>query len=105
MDDEVCARIFEPFFTTKPKGIGTGLGLATVHGIVKQSGGHISVSSKPGHGTTFSLEFPSACATAPAPTREDEPALAEPAGSCSVLVVEDDPEVRAFLRRPANCPS
>jgi signal transduction histidine kinase/CheY-like chemotaxis protein len=99
MSEEVRARIFEPFFTTKPKGVGTGLGLATVYGIVKQGGGNISVYSEPGRGTTFRLEFPVACAATPELTRGAEPERAEPAGSGCVLVVEDDANVRAFVCR------
>jgi two-component system, cell cycle sensor histidine kinase and response regulator CckA len=95
MSPEVKARIFEPFFTTKPKGEGTGLGLATAYGAVKQSGGHVLVDSEPGRGTTFRIFLP----------RMLEPATAEatalgtqpiPRGSEAVLVVEDDPAVRAL---------
>ena len=64
MGPEVLRRIFEPFFTTKPHGSGTGLGLPTIYGFVKQSGGHFTVQSAPAHGTTMTLYFPRA--------REDE---------------------------------
>jgi signal transduction histidine kinase/CheY-like chemotaxis protein len=93
MSPETRTHIFEPFFTTKAEGKGTGLGLATVYGIVRQSGGWIDVDSAPGHGTTFSLYFP---ATNEAAEPRETPPLAEPAARASarVLVVEDQPEVR-----------
>jgi signal transduction histidine kinase/CheY-like chemotaxis protein len=99
MPDDVRARIFEPLFTTKPRGIGTGLGLATVHGIVKQSGGNISVYSEPGRGTTFRLQFPVASPALPAPTGEAEPDITQQRGSGNVLVVEDDADVRTLVCR------
>jgi len=98
MSEGVRARIFEPFFTTKPKGVGTGLGLSTVHGIVKLAGANIGVSSELAHGTTFRLEFPVAGATA-ATTEVVATSLAKLEGSGSVLVVEDDAGVRAPVCR------
>jgi two-component system, cell cycle sensor histidine kinase and response regulator CckA len=95
MDRETMARIFEPFFTTKGVGKGTGLGLATVYGIVAQSGGHIHVDSEPGHGTTFSIYLPRA-QEAPSAPKEAAPAEMNtvPAGTKTILLVEDSDIVR-----------
>jgi CheY-like chemotaxis protein len=96
MTDEVKARIFEPFFTTKGVGKGTGLGLATVFGIVQQWGGHLGVYSEVGRGTTFKVYFPSA-GRVRADAVEDQ-ARSLPTGSGTVLVVEDDDQVRRMTR-------
>ncbi len=96
MDAHTLARIFEPFFTTKGLGRGTGLGLATVHGIVNQSGGHIEVASRPRVGTTFRVYLPRVDAGPPAPA---EPlARAASGAGRRALLVEDQSEVRATLR-------
>jgi two-component system, cell cycle sensor histidine kinase and response regulator CckA len=98
MDEATAAQIFEPFFTTKGEGQGTGLGLATVYGIVKQSGASISVRSAPERGTTFRILFPAADAIDPAqPTREQPEAT--DTGSETILLVEDDSAVRDLARR------
>ena len=101
MTDEVRAHVFEPFFTTKQPGQGTGLGLSTVYGIVKQSGGHIWVYSEPARGTTFKIFFP--------PDRVDaRPPVSAPRTSlgarfhAKVLVVEDQENVRSAIVRAMN---
>lgn len=97
MDRATRERIFEPFFTTKEIGRGTGLGLSTVLGIVKQSNGEIQVSSVPGLGTTFSIFFPQ-CAVVPA--QPPPPASRrQVTGTETVLVVEDQPSLRNLVRR------
>jgi signal transduction histidine kinase/CheY-like chemotaxis protein len=97
MDQGTMDRIFEPFFTTKPPGKGTGLGLSTVYGIVKQSGGSITVYSQPGEGTTFRIYFPPAVAGAEA-ERGAGPTNVPP-GSETILIAEDEGQLRALLRR------
>jgi two-component system cell cycle sensor histidine kinase/response regulator CckA len=100
MDAETASRAFEPFFTTKAAGAGTGLGLATVFGIVKQSGGAVSVYSEPGHGTTFRVHLPlgTGAGAAEAPAARPRPAR-RPAAGMTILVVEDDGGVRALIER------
>jgi PAS domain S-box-containing protein len=95
MDEATRERIFEPFFTTKRAGEGTGLGLSMVQGIIEQSGGHISVFSEPGEGTTFTVYLPGLIQQAAA---DDEPkAIPAVWGTETVLVVEDQDEVRNFV--------
>ena len=98
MTEETKARLFEPFFTTKPRGQGTGLGLATVYGIVAQSGGSIAVSSQVGEGSTFAIYLPSQEHSA---ARRTVPAVAAGTrgGSETVLLAEDEPAVRMLARR------
>jgi CheY-like chemotaxis protein len=99
MDESVQARIFEPFFTTKPTGQGTGLGLATVFGIVQQSGGHIAVQSVPQRGTSFEIYLPQAEHAAPVQF-ELAPGITSAADAAeTLLLVEDDSGVRNVARR------
>jgi two-component system cell cycle sensor histidine kinase/response regulator CckA len=97
MDEETRARIFEPFFTTKEPGRGTGLGLSTAYGIVRQSGGHVSVRSAPGRGSTFTVHLPRTDETEGEPAPAEAPAA--PAAGGTLLVVEDEVEVRRIIRR------
>jgi nitrogen-specific signal transduction histidine kinase/CheY-like chemotaxis protein len=97
MDEHVLANLFEPFFTTKKRGEGTGLGLATVYGIIKQSGGYIAVRSRPGAGSIFTIYLPRATELA-SPPQPVEPVRAAARGTETILLVEDQPEVRAIAR-------
>ena len=95
MDAETLRHIFEPFFTTKEKGKGTGLGLATVYGIVRQTGGYVAVETAPGAGTTFRIYLP----RSPDPiTSGVRSAVRSRLGTETVLLVEDEPAVRSLAR-------
>jgi CheY-like chemotaxis protein len=99
MDGETQRQIFEPFFTTKSEDQGTGLGLATVYGIVRQSGGHVLVYSEVGHGTSFRVLLPFATAAeapAPSPSIDREEA---PRGSETILLAEDEERLRRIATR------
>lgn len=100
MDADTQRHIFEPFFTTKREGEGTGLGLATVYGIVRRTGGHVSVYSEPGKGSTIKVFLPAGSFDLP-PRIRDEVAVAVTNGNGSetVLVVEDDDAIRALATR------
>jgi CheY-like chemotaxis protein len=97
MSQEVLSHVFEPFFTTKERGKGTGLGLATVYGIVKQSDGYVACYSEPGRGTSFTIYFPR---TAESRDRTAAPVsgVATLTGSETILLVEDEEMVRQFTK-------
>ena len=96
MDPATRARAFEPFFTTKPVGEGTGLGLSTAYGIVKQSGGYIWLYIEPGHGTSVKLYLPQVSDPLSRPSR---PVMVPRGEGETVLVVEDEESVRTLARR------
>jgi PAS domain S-box-containing protein len=99
MDEEVLQHVFEPFFTTKEVGRGTGLGLATVYGIVHQSGGSVLVESARGRGTTFRVRLPHAEGPLEAPPPEPRPQAVPSGARARILLVEDEPSVRRHLQR------
>ncbi len=96
MDETTRGQVFEPFFTTKPEGKGTGLGLATVYGIVKQNGGFIDLLSEPGHGTTFEVYLPRSSGEAERPAEKGEQRPLT--GTETVLLVEDEPALLEIVR-------
>jgi two-component system cell cycle sensor histidine kinase/response regulator CckA len=98
MDAETQQHLFEPFFTTKPRGKGTGLGLATVYGIVKQSQGHVEVESEPGRGTTFRIYLPRVQMETPSLQPASQRTQARP-GTEVVLLAEDEAMVRGLVLR------
>ena len=102
MSKETQLRLFEPFFTTKKTGQGTGLGLSTVYGIIKQSNGHIWVDSEPGRGTTFKVYLPHSERQAPLPDPPSVVAAPERRASETVLLVEDEAGVRQLAQRILN---
>ncbi len=99
MDEATISRIFEPFFTTKELGKGTGLGLATVYGIVKQNAGHILVYSEPGHGTTFKIYLPSADHKIGVASSAEVETVSPRRQGATILLVEDDEIMRGLTRQ------
>ncbi len=99
MDEATVSRIFEPFFTTKEVGKGTGLGLATVYGIVKQSAGHILVYSEPGHGTTFKIYLPNAEHKIGLGSKPEVETVSPKRHGTTILLVEDDEIMRSLTRQ------
>ncbi len=99
MDQRIRARVFEPFFSTKPPGRGTGLGLSTAYGIVRQLGGHIWVYSEPGRGTTFKIYLPREFETAAPPVAPLPAEVPPPPVAATILLVEDEEAVRSIERR------
>jgi PAS domain S-box-containing protein len=97
MDQETVRRIFEPFYSTKEVGKGTGLGLSVVYGIVKQHDGFVTVYSEPGHGSTFRIYLPLSAEAAPAPERSVPLGLALAQGTETILLAEDNDQVRELL--------
>ncbi|HET8770993.1 MAG TPA: ATP-binding protein, partial [Gemmatimonadaceae bacterium] len=99
MDEDTLARLFEPFFTTKPSGLGTGLGLATVRGIVRALGGHVSAESRVGEGATLSVLLPLVAPAPPEPVLPESPREGPSAGRPRVLVVDDETTLRRAMER------
>jgi two-component system, NtrC family, sensor kinase len=97
MSRDTIAKAFDPFFTTKPAGVGTGLGLSQVHGFVKQSGGHVRIYSEVGEGTTVKIYLPRSFAGAKQAPAESHTPESRKGRQETVLVVEDDPDVRAYV--------
>jgi CheY-like chemotaxis protein len=96
MSEAVSSRAFEPFFTTKPVGLGTGLGLSQVYGFVKQSGGHVKIYSELGQGTCVKIYLPRLAHAARIEAPDEQTSIPEAAAEETILVVEDDDDVRAY---------